>query len=141
KVLIDEAGMVGSQTIAEFQHHCRTAGASLLLVGDDKQIKPIEAGDPFRALMESGKAPVYQLTDIRRQKNEDELRLANNFYGDKSGKELRQELEQTATVSKTNTREEAIDKAAAYYAKGQGKTGPIMATTNEDVQALNFAVR
>lgn len=141
KVLIDEAGMVGSQTIAEFQHYCRAAGASLLLVGDDKQIKPIEAGDPFRALMESGRVPVYQLTDIRRQKNEAELRLANHFYGDKSGQELRQELEKVAAVSKAATREDAIDQAAAYYANGPGRTGPIMATTNEDVQALNFAVR
>lgn len=141
KVLIDEAGMVGSQTIAEFQHHCRQSGASLLLVGDPAQIKPIEAGDPLRALIEDKKTPVYELTEIRRQQNENELRLSNDFYGNKNGQELRQELEQVAALRKANTREEAIEQAATYYAHSQGKAGPVMATTNEDVMAVNAAVR
>lgn len=141
KVLIDEAGMVGSQTIAEFQHHCRHSGASLLLVGDPAQIKPIEAGDPLRALIEGKKTPVYELTEIRRQQDEQHLSFVNDFYHGKTGKELRQTLEQASVLSKADTREEAIDQAAAYYAKSQGKAGPIMATTNEDVMAVNAAVR
>jgi conjugative relaxase-like TrwC/TraI family protein len=49
-VVVDEAGMLGTRFMAALVTIIKEAGAKLVLVGDRKQIQPIEAGGPFRAI-------------------------------------------------------------------------------------------
>ena len=49
-VVLDEAGMVGTRDLAELARHAESAGAKLVLVGDDAQLPEIAAGGSFRAL-------------------------------------------------------------------------------------------
>ena len=51
-LLIDEAGMVDSATLARLIEHAQAASAKLVLVGDYEQLAEIEAGGLFRALAE-----------------------------------------------------------------------------------------
>jgi conjugative relaxase-like TrwC/TraI family protein len=50
-LLVDEAGMVDSATLARLIDHARTADAKLVLVGDPAQLGEIEAGGLFAAIV------------------------------------------------------------------------------------------
>jgi conjugative relaxase-like TrwC/TraI family protein len=49
-LVVDEAGMVGSRKLARLLEHAQQAQAKVVLVGDDRQLAPIDAGGGFRAL-------------------------------------------------------------------------------------------
>jgi len=49
-LVVDEAGMVGSRTLARLLDHAAHARAKVVLVGDDRQLAAIDAGGGFRAL-------------------------------------------------------------------------------------------
>jgi hypothetical protein len=51
-LLIDEAGMVDSATLARLVSHAEAAQAKLVLLGDPEQLGEIEAGGLFRAVAE-----------------------------------------------------------------------------------------
>ena len=53
-LLIDEAGMVDSATLARLIDHAENAQAKLVLIGDPKQLGEIEAGGLFAALAQRG---------------------------------------------------------------------------------------
>lgn len=67
-VLIDEAAMNGTRRLAELLRHIRSVGAKLVLVGDRRQLQPIEAGGLFPAVADiTNKA---ELKHVVRQKEE-----------------------------------------------------------------------
>jgi conjugative relaxase-like TrwC/TraI family protein len=49
-LVVDEAGMVGSRKLGRLLEHAQQAEAKVVLVGDDRQLAPIDAGGGFRAL-------------------------------------------------------------------------------------------
>jgi ATP-dependent exoDNAse (exonuclease V) alpha subunit len=64
-LVVDEAGMVGSRKLTRLLEHADRAQAKVVLVGDDRQLAPIDAGGGFRALrLRLGAA---ELTENRRQ--------------------------------------------------------------------------
>lgn len=64
-IVLDEAAMVGSRQMDVLLGHAGRTGAKVVMVGDSKQLQPIDAGQMFGTLVrELGKS---DLTDIRRQ--------------------------------------------------------------------------
>jgi ATP-dependent exoDNAse (exonuclease V) alpha subunit len=64
-IVLDEAAMVGSRQMDTLLGHAGRAGAKVVMVGDSKQLQPIDAGQMFGTLVrELGKS---DLTEIRRQ--------------------------------------------------------------------------
>jgi conjugative relaxase-like TrwC/TraI family protein len=49
-LVVDEAAMVATRKLAPLLGHAERAGAKVVLVGDDRQFAPIQAGGGFRAL-------------------------------------------------------------------------------------------
>jgi conjugative relaxase-like TrwC/TraI family protein len=49
-LVVDETAMVGTRKLAPLFSHAERAGAKVVLVGDDRQFAPIQAGGGFRAL-------------------------------------------------------------------------------------------
>ena len=49
-LVVDEAGMVGSRKLTRLLEHAHQAQSKVVLVGDDRQLAPIDAGGGFRAL-------------------------------------------------------------------------------------------
>jgi conjugative relaxase-like TrwC/TraI family protein len=49
-LVVDEAGMVATRKLAPLLAHAERAGAKVVLVGDDRQFSPIDAGGGFRGL-------------------------------------------------------------------------------------------
>ena len=64
-IVVDEAGMVSTRDLERLVFHATRRGASVILVGDDRQLPEIEAGGAFRAL--SQLLDAIQLTENRRQ--------------------------------------------------------------------------
>ncbi len=66
-LVVDEAAMVGTRQMLQLFEHCAAAGVHIVLIGDHKQLQPIEAGGPFVALTrEFGQA---EMTTIVRQRD------------------------------------------------------------------------
>src|SRR5919109_1273372 len=64
-LVVDEAGMLGGRKLGRLLDHAQQAGAKVVLVGDDRQLAPIDAGGGFRALRL--RLGASELTENRRQ--------------------------------------------------------------------------
>lgn len=76
--LVDEAGMINNNSLSEFFKMAkaqRTAGADvkIVMVGDDRQLPPVGAGNFFGDAVQRGAVSAVELTDIRRQREAPEL--------------------------------------------------------------------
>jgi Ti-type conjugative transfer relaxase TraA len=76
-VVVDEAGMVGSESYLELLKVVRDNKASLVLAGDDRQLGSIEVGGMLRLLSERYGAT--EMSEIRRQGNEWGRRVSESF--------------------------------------------------------------
>jgi AAA domain/TrwC relaxase len=56
-LVVDEAGMVGSRKLTRLLEHAHQAQAKVVLVGDDRQLAPIDAGGGFRASASASAPP------------------------------------------------------------------------------------
>ena len=65
-VVVDEAGMVGSRKMAQLSNHCARSGAKLVLVGDTRQLQPIDAGGAMRSMRDAA-GEYARMDGIRRQ--------------------------------------------------------------------------
>jgi conjugative relaxase-like TrwC/TraI family protein len=66
-LMVDEAGMLGSRTLAALLDYAERGGAKVVLVGDDRQLAPVDAGGGFRALRL--RLGASELTENRRQRH------------------------------------------------------------------------
>lgn len=141
-LVIDEAGMVGARQLSRVLAVAEATGAKVVLLGDDKQLAAIEAGAPFRALIERNGAA--EITEIRRQR-EDWARLASQEFA-RSRDGVRGGLDAyqvRGAVHLAETRDAAMAAVANAWMKGRdgGGSAIILAHTNADVIALNQGVR
>ena len=68
-ILVDEAGMVGNQTMNGIFEVAKKQNARVILSGDWKQHNSVTAGDAFRLLEQQTKMPVVRVNEIVRQKD------------------------------------------------------------------------
>jgi conjugative relaxase-like TrwC/TraI family protein len=76
-LVVDEAAMVATRKLAPLLSHANRAGAKAVLVGDDRQFAPIQAGGGFRALRL--RLGASELTVNRRQVEEWEQRAIDDI--------------------------------------------------------------
>jgi len=75
-VIVDEAGQVGRRQLAELMALGERDATKLVVVGDPKQLPPMDSGGPFRAMYQfSAEKDRMELTLNRRQRDEGERRL------------------------------------------------------------------
>lgn len=66
-LVLDEAGMVGTRQMDALLSAVERGGGKVVLVGDERQLQPIEAGGPFKAIGDRiGRA---ELKEIQRQRD------------------------------------------------------------------------
>ncbi|MFA9432844.1 MobF family relaxase [Egicoccus sp. AB-alg2] len=70
-LVVDEAGMVGTRTLARLLDAIQQTGTKLVLVGDHHQLPEIDAGGAFAGL--TARLPAVELTDNRRQHHQWEI--------------------------------------------------------------------
>ena len=138
-LVLDEAGMVGTRHMEQIITLVQERGAKLVLVGDERQLSPIAAGGPFRALAENlGSA---ELTVITRQRDAKDIEAVNALFDGRAEKALSIAAER-GRIKIGDTREEAISLLVADWAK-QGVRAPrenlIFCATNYEAAVINRA--
>lgn len=71
--IIDEAGMVNNNLMAQLLEAAKAKDAKVILTGDDRQLPPIGAGNAFGDLVQTDKIDHCIIDNIRRQKDSPEL--------------------------------------------------------------------
>lgn len=141
-LVIDEAGMVGSRQMSELLNKAAEARSKVVLVGDSRQLQPIDAGGAFRGL--SKELGAAELKDIRRQKSEWHKHAVTAFADGEAGKALAAFKERDLLMT-GKTHSETISKMAGQFAADKRANSSadllMLAATRRDVALLNQAAR
>jgi Ti-type conjugative transfer relaxase TraA len=140
-LVVDEAGMLGTRQMKALVEAVQRTGAKLVLVGDAKQLQPVEAGGPFRALGELlGEA---RLVQIQRQRDEWARNVVLKF-ADGAARFALNDLIARGLLSIAETREDSVMQLLDDWRR-EGATRPedhlILASHNETVRLLNHAAQ
>ena len=141
-LVVDEAGMLGSQQMAGLVNLTQENKAKLVLVGDPEQLQAIQAGAAFRAILE--RVGFVELTEIRRQR-EDWQKAATKSLAVGQTREALAAYEARGMVKGFATQIEAQQALiAGWDAARQAepeKAQLILAYTRAEVQTLNEQAR
>lgn len=142
-LVVDEAGMVGTRQMMRIARKLRQIGAKLVLIGDPGQLQPIEAGTPFRDLVERHGAAT--LNEIHRQK-EQWQRHASRDLAEGRIEEAIKAYDADGAIHRSDDRASAIAALLQDYMRdretnGLNCTQLAFAHRRKDVFALNQAIR
>lgn len=142
-VVIDEAGMVGTRQLNRIMARLNTLGCKVLLVGDPEQLQPIEAGEPFRNIVQS--CGCAMLTEIKRQKHAWQRAASTNLAQGFTNAALQAYADEGA-VRQHDTTDDAIaslvgDYIADLEEHGSKRSRLALAHRRKDVYAINQAIR
>lgn len=141
-LVIDEIGMVGTRQLARVVQSVEQMGAKIVMVGDPEQIQAIEAGSPFRHILdEIGGA---RLSEVRRQRQEWQQKATLDFAEGRIAEGL-QAYRDHGCVLMFDTRDQARDAIVGQYMEDRAvrpdRSRIVIAHTNDDVTALNAKIR
>jgi len=111
KLIVDEASMLGTKDMHKLIKFAKQAKAQVVLMGDVKQFKAIQAGDPFFLLQENGMKTV-RMSEVLRQKDKtlkQAVNHLNKFDAEKAFKVLDDKIIETNDPIK-NITEEFLNK-------------------------------
>ncbi|WP_299587629.1 AAA family ATPase [uncultured Tateyamaria sp.] len=141
-LVIDEAGMVGTRQMNRIAQKIDQLGAKLVLVGDPDQLPPVEAGEPFRGLIERYHSA--ELSEVYRQDAEWQ-KQATHALAQGHIAEAVAAYDAKSCVAHMPSRDTAITQLTEDYLSARA-TAPdtsqlILAHRRRDVHALNQSVR
>ena len=136
-LVVDEAGMLGTEDLAKLVRAAKDGGGKLILVGDHRQLPAIEPGGGFRSL--ANRVGFFELGDVTRQRSAWGRQKTKDLAEGEAEKVLREAAERNLlTVGRD--REATVRQLVADWSK-KGLTDPkenmMIASTNADVMALN----
>lgn len=136
-LVVDEAGMVGTRQMSRLIDTALERGAKLILVGDEKQLQPIEHGAPFKAIGDRlGRA---ELTDIKRQREEWARDAVKDFAAGEAKKGLKSFAEHGLLTVKESRREAMNELINDWSKDGKSYTQTlILAGTRSETKVLNL---
>ena len=138
-VVLDEAGMVGTKDLQKLISHIKESkDARLILLGDPKQLQPINAGGPMKFLMDV--LGDKRLTTIRRQSLPWQREAVAAIERGDVEDALRPFIENKC-FHLAESREQAIAKLVEQWKKDGGIEKPesvfLLASTNAEVTDIN----
>ena len=141
-ILVDEAAMIGSKKTSELIQFAKESGAKIILVGDSKQLQPIDAGGAFRMIKDM--VGCAELQDIRRQNQEWYREAIHDIRNGKVEKALLSYLDH-GMIKISSNQEEMIqnitDKYILEMRENPKQSQLILCGTNYQVQKINSSVR
>lgn len=141
-LVIDEIGMVGTRQMQLLINEANRVGAKVIGCGDPEQIAPVEAGCPFRVMLERNhhvflKNVIRQNIDWQRQAT---VELSTKQHG-----KALDRYQDNGHIYEYETRNEAInaiiDKWNLYQQESPEKISMMMAYRNKDVMELSLKAR
>jgi ATP-dependent exoDNAse (exonuclease V) alpha subunit len=140
-IVMDEAGMTGSELMQKVTEITVKHNAKMLLVGDERQLQSVSAGGAFK-LIQKQLGGFSELNEVRRQRNEEDKDAANSIAAGQGASALNSYISRGLVhVGETvdSTRESLVKAWAADTHALQEKI--IMAQTRNDVFHLNQLAR
>lgn len=140
-VVVDEAGMAGSRLMARLKDHVDAAGAKLVLVGDTRQLQPIDAGGAMRN-MRDGAGKHAEMNAIRRQHNDLDKEMVLALKDGDAGKAVG--IMQERGYLREHADPDAARKEIAQNVVAdlrEGKSSMALAARRADVAAINEQAR
>ncbi|MEL6276391.1 MAG: AAA family ATPase, partial [Bacteroidota bacterium] len=141
-IWIDEAGMVGNQTMNRIIEVAEKQNARILLTGDVKQHGSVERGDALRIIEQFGGIKAATITKIQRQKNEVYRSAIKSISGGNLQNGL-QKLDDIGAIREADSFTEARKNVAEEYAEAvkQKENVLIIATTHKQGKAVTQTIR
>jgi conjugative relaxase-like TrwC/TraI family protein len=139
-LLVDEAGMVDSATLARLIDHAQAASAKLVLIGDPAQLGEIEAGGLFAALAARGEAVV--LDEVIRHRHDLDREGAKRIR-EGEGREaldVYRSSERVIVAADPEARRQAMVDDW-WQSFGRGEDALMVAKRNAEVGELNALAR
>ncbi len=141
-VVVDEAGMMGTELSVELFHAVKTSEAKLLLVGDDRQLSGVARGGAFSHL--AARYGASELSEVRRQ-TIDWQKAVSEHLSQGDVKQAVHLLQAHKAIQWEPLREDALSGLLKTWEK-ESLTHPqgkqlILAQRNVDVDALNQGAR
>ena len=141
-VVVDEAAMNDSRLMAGLIRETEKAGAKLLLVGDESQVPPVVAGNPFKTLKkELGFA---ELTENRRQRQTWQKEASREIRAGQVKEGLQKYLD-ADMIAIAQDRDEAVKETVESWADRFNPDSPnrtlLTAYKRADVRELNALAR
>lgn len=142
-LVIDEAGMIGTRQLSRITAKLNQLGAKLVLIGDPDQLQPIEAGQPFRHLID--KVGASRLTEIHRQHAKWQ-KQASRDLADGRIRDAIKAYDHNGAVHRADDQNQSIAALVELYmtdleTDGNAKSRLAFAHRRRDVFALNQAIR
>lgn len=139
-MVMDEAGMTGSRLMYDLQSKVEAAGGKMVLVGDTRQLQPVDAGGSMRAIQ--NKIGSAKMDEIRRQKDPVQRDIVQDLAEGRAAQAIEklEKLDQVKIYETANDTNKAISKAVVADMH-EGKSTIAMAGTNAEVKALNKEIR
>ena len=141
-VVVDEAAMNDTRLMAALIRETEKAGAKLLLVGDERQVPPVAAGNPFKTLKkELGYA---ELTENRRQREDWQKDASREIRAGEVAEGLRKYIE-AGMVAIVPDRDAALRETVEAWADRFNSGDPdktlLTAYKRADVREVNARAR
>jgi conjugative relaxase-like TrwC/TraI family protein len=137
-VVVDEAGMAATTDLANLTRHAVAAGASIRLIGDDRQLAAIGAGGLLRDLAEN--RSTVRLSDAVRFADPSEATAALGIRDGKAGA-----LDFYLDTRRVHAGDEFTAATSAYQAwrvdRATGRDSLLLASTRKRVTELNLRAR
>lgn len=140
-LILDEAGAVGIDDMKRFFELTSAKGARGIFSGDTGQHASVTRGDALRILEEHSRYSFGQLTQIRRQRQSDYLKVVE-LAADKQPAEAFTRLDAMGAVHEKTATQLYQSAAQAYlHALDQNRTALLVSPTWAEIEALTQQVR
>jgi Ti-type conjugative transfer relaxase TraA len=136
-LVLDEAGMIGTNQMAQLVGEVHKAHAKIVMVGDEKQLQPIEHGAPFKEI--GNKIGKSELLEVIRQQEQWARKAVKDFAFGNAQEALRAYAER-GLLTVAENRKEAINQLINDWnstRSGSGKDSLIITGTRAESFALN----
>ena len=120
-LVIDEAGMLDTKSMNRLLKIAIKARATVVLVGDDSQLQPINAGGPFHHLLKNHKAA--SLTENWRQKDLKDREAVKDIREGRAAQALKS-YQERGRVTVASSRQEAAQKLVERWRASGGVEHP-----------------
>ncbi len=147
-IFFDEVGMASLEIFGRFAEIAERHGAKLVVAGDPRQLSPVgTGGNALKCLLQAlDPSGLAELDDIRRQKREEDKKLAVGFYDlltPADSQRMYGDLTDAGYITAFDTQKAAVAKLAQDYVDHPAPEEQklVMASLVETVEALNTNIQ
>jgi len=139
-LVADEAGMVGSRKLSALMAEVERSGAELKLIGDPRQLQPIDAGGAFRLMIANVGAAT--IDTVMRQRSEQDRQIVAHLAEGRVALALG-EMRKAGMLHEHRTMDAARRAVAERTIAdiGTGRSAIIMTGTRSEAYAVNLIAR